>query len=150
MIRSIRFIWSARQEKGPYAICIQEGPVHTAQSHCMIRSFVHITKTSLYNFYPLKPHFYIIKLGFIEVYIIFLISAQNIDCGYSLEPPRRGGSNENLQSMFWAEIWKISEFLSENFHFLVVKISVYLNGHVFVVVSGQRRPRSDRAKPLAV
>ena len=27
-------------------------------------------------------------------------SAQNIDCGYSLEPPRRGGSNEYLQSMF--------------------------------------------------
>ena len=25
---------------------------------------------------------------------IFLISAQNIDCGYSLEPPRLGGSNE--------------------------------------------------------
>ena len=24
---------------------------------------------------------------------IFRISAQNIDCGYSLEPPRRGGSN---------------------------------------------------------
>ena len=28
------------------------------------------------------------------------ISAQNIDCGYSLEPPRRGGSNEYPQSMF--------------------------------------------------
>ena len=26
----------------------------------------------------------------------FHISAQNIDCGYSLEPPRRGGSNEYL------------------------------------------------------
>ena len=25
---------------------------------------------------------------------IFYISAQNIDCGYSLEPPRQGGSNE--------------------------------------------------------
>ena len=25
---------------------------------------------------------------------IFHISARNIDCGYSLEPPRRGGSNE--------------------------------------------------------
>ena len=25
---------------------------------------------------------------------ILLISAQNIDCGYSLEPPRRGGSNK--------------------------------------------------------
>ena len=33
---------------------------------------------------------------------IFHISAQNIDCGYSLEPPRRGGSNEYPQSMFWS------------------------------------------------
>ena len=31
---------------------------------------------------------------------IFHISAQNIDCGYSLGPPRRGGSNEYQQSMF--------------------------------------------------
>ena len=31
---------------------------------------------------------------------IFHISAQNKDCGYSLEPPRRGGSNEYPQSMF--------------------------------------------------
>ena len=30
----------------------------------------------------------------------FHISAQNIDCGYSLEPPRRSGSNEYPQSMF--------------------------------------------------
>ena len=63
-----------------------------------------ITKTCLYNFDPLKPHFYIVKLGFTGVYIIFLISAQNIDSGYSLEPPRRGGSNEYPQSMFCAEI----------------------------------------------
>ena len=35
-----------------------------------------ITKTYLYNFDPLKPHFYIVKLGFTGVYIIFLISAQ--------------------------------------------------------------------------
>ena len=46
------------------------------------------TKTRLYNFDPLKPHFYIVKLGFTGVYIIFHISAQNIHCGYSLEPPR--------------------------------------------------------------
>ena len=44
--------------------------------------------------------FYTVKLGFTGVYIIFLISAQNIDCGYSLEPPRRGGSNKYPQSMF--------------------------------------------------
>ena len=59
-----------------------------------------ITKTYLYNFDSLKPHFYKVKLGFTGVYIIFLISAQNIDYGYSLEPPRRGGSNEYPQSMF--------------------------------------------------
>ena len=63
-----------------------------------------ITKTCLYNFDPLKPHFYIVKLGFTGVYNIFLISGQNIDCGYSLEPPRRGGSNVHQQSMFCPEI----------------------------------------------
>ena len=31
---------------------------------------------------------------------IFHISAQNIDFGCSLEPPRRGGSNEYPQSIF--------------------------------------------------
>ena len=33
---------------------------------------------------------------------IFLVFAQNIDCGYTLEMPRRGGSNEYPQSMFWS------------------------------------------------
>ena len=35
-------------------------------------------------------------------FYIFLIFAQNIDCGYMLEPPR-GGSNEYPQSMFWSK-----------------------------------------------
>ena len=30
----------------------------------------------------------------------FHISAQNIDCGYLLEPPQRGGSNKYPQFMF--------------------------------------------------
>ena len=69
-----------------------------------------ITKTYLYNFDPLKPHFYIVKLGFTGVYIIFLISAQKhrlwvlvrtaSPCGYSLEPPRRGGTNGYPQSIY--------------------------------------------------
>ena len=96
-------------------------------------SFGPITKTCLYNFDPLKPHFYIVKLGFTGVYIIFLISAQKHGLWYLLEPPRRGGSNEYPQSMFWAEIWKISEFLSDFCHFLVVKFSVYFNRRVFVM-----------------
>ena len=42
----------------------------------MMDRFLHITKTYLYNFDPLKPHLYIVKLGFTGVYIILLISAQ--------------------------------------------------------------------------
>ena len=83
-----------------------------------------ITKTCLYNFDPLKPHFYIVKLGFTGVYIIFLISAQNIDCGY-LELPHWGSSNENPQSMFWAKMWKISEFF-------IWKFSVF-GGEIFYI-----------------
>ena len=61
-------------------------------------------KTCLYNFDPPKSHFYMVKLGFTGVYITFLIFALNIDCEYSLELPRRGGSKEYPQSMFLAEI----------------------------------------------
>ena len=60
-----------------------------------------ITKTYPYNFDP---------LGFTGVYIIFLISAENVDCWYSLETPCWGGSNEYPKSMFWAEIWQILEY----------------------------------------
>ena len=54
------------------------------------------------TFDTLKPHLYIpvVKLGFTVVYIIFHILLKHIDDGYSLEPPRRDGSNEYPQSMF--------------------------------------------------
>ena len=48
---------------------------------------------------------------------IFHISAQNIDCGYSLEPPWPGGSNEYPQSMFLpggSNEYPQSMFLSRN------------------------------------
>ena len=40
--------------------------------------------------------FHLIKTENVQIKIsdIFHISAQYIDCGYSLEPPQRGGSNE--------------------------------------------------------
>ena len=44
---------------------------------------------------------------------ILHISAQNIDCGYSLEPPRRGGSNEFPQSMFLSRNKKINVYPCE-------------------------------------
>ena len=66
---------------------------------------INITKTSLFkyieNFTSKKTENFQVKNS------IFHISAQNIDCGYSLEPPRRGSSNEYPQSMFLAEIRKI-------------------------------------------
>ena len=93
-----------------------------------------ITKLYLYNFDPLKLHFYIVKLGLTGYTLFFLFQLKNIDCGYALQLPRRGGIIEYPQSMFWAEIWKkISEFLSENFKSFLVKFSVYLNRRVFVL-----------------
>ena len=49
---------------------------------------------------PPEPHFYIAKLGYKGVYLFFLFLLQNIDCGYSLESPQRGGSNVYSQSMY--------------------------------------------------
>ena len=87
---------------------------------------------------PLKPHFYIVKLGFTWVYIIFLLSAPDIDCGYSWEPPRQGHSNVYPYSMFKAETGKISEvfiwFFFFFFFFFLVKFAVYLNRCVFVML----------------
>ena len=45
------------------------------------------------NFTTKKPENFQMKIS-------FHIFAQNIDCGYSLKPPRRGGFNEYPQSMF--------------------------------------------------
>ena len=42
---------------------------------------------------------------------IFLIFAQNIECGYTLEPPRQGGFNEYPQCMFWIKNKKIGILL---------------------------------------
>ena len=66
---------------------------------------------------------------------IFHVSAQNIDCGYPLEPPRRGGSNEYSQSMFRAEIRKIM-YTPVNPSFTILKWGLMgskLYRHVFVM-----------------
>ena len=64
-----------------------------------------ITKTCLFKY---TENFTTKKLkNKIKNSDIFHIAAQNIDCGYSLEPPRRGGSNEYQQSMFLSRNEKI-------------------------------------------
>ena len=58
-----------------------------------------ITKTRLFkyieNLQPKMENFQIKDSD------IFHIPAHNIDCGYSLEPTQRGGSNEYPHSMFF-------------------------------------------------
>ena len=68
-----------------------------------------ITKTRLFKYIEIslrKTESFQIK-----ILIFYHISAQNIDCGYSLEPPRRGGSNEYPQSMFLSRNKKNNVYL---------------------------------------
>ena len=67
-------------------------PCSFAHDHDTYTEWFYIRKTCPCNVYPLKPHFYIVKLGFVGVYLFFLFLLQNID--------RRGGSNVYPQSMF--------------------------------------------------
>ena len=76
-----------------------------------------ITKTCLYNFDPLKPHFYTVKLGHVYT-LFFLFLLKNIDCRYSLEPPLPTiyvfeQKYEKYQSFF---ICKFSVFRREIFY----------------------------------
>ena len=93
-----------------------------------------ITKTNLYKFDPLKPHFYIVKLGFTGVYIIFLISAPTHRLWVLVRTasPRRFKRVPTIY-VFEQKYEKYQNFLSENFQFLEVKLSIYLNRRVFVM-----------------
>ena len=74
-----------------------------------------ITKTCLYNFDPIKPHFYTGGLQGYTLFFLFLL--KNIGCGYSLEPPRRGGSNEYLNLCFEQKYENIRSFYLKIFSF---------------------------------
>ena len=66
---------------------------------------------------------------------IFLIFAQNIDCGYTLEPPCRGGSNECPQSIFWNKNKK-NRYTPAYSSFAILKWGsrgYTLHGHVFLM-----------------
>ena len=70
----------------------------------------------------------------LKMFDIFLIFAQNIDCGYMLEPPRRGGSNEYPQHMFWSKNKKNRYTPANLFYYIKVGFRGYsLHEHVFLV-----------------
>ena len=99
---------------------------------------LHITKTCLCN---IQRFFYVVKN---ENFVrkkkdIFLIFAQNIDCGYTLEPPREGGSNEYPQHLFWNKNKK-SRYTPEYPSFFYIKVGFkgyMLHRHVFLMKNGQ-------------
>ena len=62
-----------------------------------------ITKTGLYNFDPLKPHFYMVKLGFKGVNIIFLILLKKQIVGTSTH-------NRNMKNIRFLFYLKFSFF----------------------------------------
>ena len=57
----------------------------------------------------------------------FEFFAQNIDCGYTLEPHRRGGSNEYPRSMFWINNKK-NRYTPIQHSYTVYNIKVGYNG----------------------
>ena len=105
----------------------------------------HITKTYLYNFDPLKPHFNIVKLGFTEVYIIFLISAQKHRLWVLVRTASPSTHNLCFEQKY--EKYQGFFFLSENGQFLDVKFSIYLNRHVFVMTDQRKTRQSAPSSP---
>ena len=77
------------------------------------------------NVYPLIPHFYVEKLGYAGVYLFFLFLLQNIDCGYSLEPPR--------VPTIYVLSKNIKNFLLKFFNFYNLKNLCILHSSVFVI-----------------
>ena len=85
-------------------------------------------KIRLYNFDPLKPIFYIIKLRFTGVYIIFLIST---------EKTLIVGTRKNRLPTIYVLSRNMKKY--QNFYpktqFLVVKFSICLHRRVFIMSS---------------
>ena len=67
---------------------------------------------------------------------IFHISSQNLDCGYSFEPPRRCETNEYPQSMFFEQNKKNNVYpcKPQFYHIKVGFKGVKLYRHFFVGV----------------
>ena len=105
--------------------------------------------TSPCNVYPLTPHFYIVKLGFTGVYIIFALK-HRLRVLIRTASLRR--SNMCPQSMFEQkkkeEKYKI--FWTKNYHFYILKKSLhntwaYLRNVFYIHVAKQKALISNRA-----
>ena len=115
---------------------VQYGPNESRKNNgCTIGNGVHsLRKTCPCNKQRFFVAFKIDHCHLKKIYI-FLIFAQNIDCWYTLEPPRRGGSNENPQFIFWCKNKK-TRYTNAYTSFVISKWGsreYSFNGHVFMM-----------------
>ena len=71
-----------------------------------------------------------------------------MDCGYTLEPPRRGGSNEYPQSMTFSRIKKNNVYLCKP-QFYYIKVGLRgskLHRHVFVMYAFFEKKKKKKKK----
>ena len=97
-----------------------------------------ITKTCLYNVDPLKPQFYIVKLGFTGVYIIFLIFARIHRLWVLGEAVLTSTHNLCFEQKYEKILGFLSKFILV--FFFQVKFSIYLNRRVFVMITSSNAP----------
>ena len=116
----------------------------------MFDLYISITKTCLYNFDPLKTHFYIVKLGFTGVYNIFLFCSKTQIVGTRLNRLVEAVLTSIHNLCFEQNYAKYQNFSSENFRFLVVRFSVYLNRRVFVMVTKLHQGNSTKGKKIGI
>ena len=118
--------------------------LHSMINHCCLHEEIAslailnvliITKTRLYNFDPFKPHFYIVKLGFTGVYIIFFIFAQKHRLWVLVRSLVEAVLTSTHNLCFEQKHEKYQSFSSENFQVLESEISIYLNRRVFVMLN---------------
>ena len=106
-----KYKWTSAQHFLQNCMCVKR----TLRSACASGQsdqrnlYVHQTKTQIDLRGPIRvftghsitnTSIQIYWIFHLEILIFFHISAQNFDCWYSLEPPRRGGSNGYTQSIF--------------------------------------------------
>ena len=115
-------------------------------SWLLVSSWKHVCEMKT----PLIPILYS-KTGVHKGTQFVLFFMQNIDCGYPSEPPGRGSSNMNTQSMIRAKVLKISNFFTMKFSIFSSEKNLYIfHGKVLVMCyvnfqlrPHQRSPESD-------
>ena len=74
-------------ERGSWLLCLSLVRGLCPVSHGLSALHHENIPMRLCNVDPLKPYFYIVKVGFTYT-LFFLFLLRNIDCMYSLEPPQ--------------------------------------------------------------